>query len=274
MCKLAYLQEYTEDNSVVFSLVENPDYKEGKCQYNMKLNLSSIQLDEFQKNNPYTIDGELLFFNNIVIPDTKINLSISFPLEKTKNILISSDSDLGFSLSSLVDKIKKVYKWIYKEEENTCSIKKFNIINQCNCTLNSIDNITNSLLDFVDNEDSNQCSNQCSICLESIDSLTNPSKKTSCNHLYHKDCIYEWINNNKNTCPLCRKKLFTCNNCNNGLIYTEYIGKIIPKNIRGISNRNNTDGVFKIYGYDFEDLFIDEMIYNSVTKTLYPKIFG
>ena len=274
MCKLAYLHEYNEYNSILFTVIENPNYKEGKCQYSMKLNPSSIQLSEFKKQDPYTIDGELLFFNNIVIPDTKINLNISFPLEKSKNILITSDSELGFSLASLINKIKKVYKWIYNEEENTSSVKKFNIINQCDCTINSTDNIKNSLINITDHNNSyDNCENHCSICLETI-GLSNIVKKTSCCHLYHKDCIYEWINNNKNTCPLCRKKLFTCNDCNNGLIYTEYIGKIIPKDLRGISNRNKTDGVFKIYGYDFEDLFIDEMIYNRRTKTLYPKIFG
>jgi hypothetical protein len=268
MCKLAYMHDYTEDNSIIFTIIENPDYKEGKCQYNMKLNPSSIQLSDFKKKDPYTIDGELLFFNNIVIPDTEINLIISFPLKESKRIIITSENELGFSLSSLIDKIKNVYKWIYKEEENTSSIKNFTIIDQCECTFNSLENIKNSL---VDNEEKD---NICSICLETINS-ENPSKKTSCNHLYHKVCIYEWINNNKNTCPLCRKKLFICNNnCKNGLIYKEYIGKIIPKNLRGILNRNKTDGVFGIYGYDFEDLFIDEMLYNSVTKTLQPKIFG
>ena len=55
---------------------------------------------------------------------------------------------------------------------------------------------------------------------------------------------------------------------------TQYNGKVIPKNIRGISNRNHSDGMFGIYGYDFEDLFIDEMIYNRTTKILSPKIFG
>jgi hypothetical protein len=272
MCKLAYIHEYTDNNSIIFSVIENPDYKEGKCKYSMKLNPSSIQLSEFKKDDPYTIDGELLFFNNIVIPDTKIKINLSFPLETSKNIIITSDNDLGFSLSSLIDKIKKVYKWIYKEEENTSSIKKFNIINQCKCTLDPVNNITNSLIDYNFDNENNQNS-ICSICLEKIE-LTKESKKTSCNHIYHKDCIYEWINNDKNTCPLCRKKLFTCNDCNNGVIYTEYIGKVIPKNLRGILNRNKTDGIFKIYGYDFEDLFIDDMIYNSITKTLYPKIFG
>jgi len=269
MCKLAYSHEYNSNNSLIFTIIENPDYKEGKCQYNMKLNPSSIQIRDFNKHDPYTIDGELLFFNNIVIPDTKIYLNISFPLKEGKNILITSDNELGFSLSSLINKIKNVYKWIYQEEENTSSIKKFKIIDQCTCLFNYNNNINNSLTDFKEDKDK---SSTCSICLEP---LKENAKKTSCNHIYHKECISEWINNNKNTCPLCRKNLFICkNNCNNGLLYSEYIGKIIPKHLRGISNRNTTDGIFGIYSYDFEELFIDEMLYNSVTKILYPKIFG
>lgn len=290
MCKLAYTQEYTNDDSIVFNIIENPDYKEGKCKYSMKLNPSSIQLYEFNKQDPYTIDGELLFFNNIVIPDKKIYLNISFPLKKSKNIIITSDNDLGFSLASLINKIKNVYKWIYQQEENTCSIKKFNIIDQCDqCTFSIQEeevqeeeniqniqtiknkNIINSLEDYnTENIDEEKCS----ICLEILAKHNYP-KKTPCNHLYHKDCINQWINNNKNTCPLCRKKLFICkNNCNNGIVYKEYIGKVIPKELRGILNRNMTDGMFGIYGYDFEDLFIDEMVYNKITKILYPKVFG
>jgi hypothetical protein len=268
MCKFAYLHEYTNDNSIIFSIIENPDYKEGKCLYSMKLNPSSIQISDFKKQDPYTIDGELLFFNNIVIPDNEIYINISFPLKESKSILIKSDNYLGFSLVSLINKIKNVYKWVYEEEENTCSIKKFNIIDQCKCKFNLTENIINSLIDIDKNIEENV---SCSICLEAINNI---SKKTSCNHIYHKDCIYEWVNNNKNTCPLCRENLFICKECDNGLIYREYIGKIIPKNLRGILNRNKTDGIFGIYGYDFDDLFIDEMVYNSITKTLYPKIFG
>jgi hypothetical protein len=250
----------------------------------MKLNPSSIQISTYNKDNPYTIDGELLFFDNIVIPDTQIYVNIKFPLKDPKNILIKTDNPLGFSLNTLITKIKNVYKWIYQEEENTSSIKTFTIIDQCNCTLNYPDNIYNSLIDYKESDDSNNLSGdikdikdtKCSICLEQLCNHDEKKiKKIDCNHYFHESCIHEWINNNKNTCPLCRKNIFTCNNnCANGLIYKEYIGKVIPKNMRGILNRNKTDGIFKIYGYDFEDLFIDDMIYNSITKTLYPKIFG
>ena len=278
MCKLAYIQEDLPDRTSIMFIVENPDYIDGKCPFSMKLNTSSVQISTFDKNDPNTIDGELLFYNNIVIPDTQIYLNISFPLKEPKNIRITSDNPLGFSLSYLINKIKNVYKWIYEEEENTSSIKTFTIIDQCNkCNFGDV-NDHQLIMDSLSNVDNNVDDiEKCSICLEILNNNNNnnnKNNKTECNHIFHKECIHQWIKNNKNTCPLCRKKLYKCNNCNNGLIITQYNGKVIPKNIRGILNRNKSDGVFGIYGYDFEDLFIDEMIYNRTTKILSPKIFG
>jgi len=43
----------------------------------------------------------------------------------------------------------------------------------------------------------------CSICLESNKNDENVSEKLICGHLYHKDCISQWLKNNT-TCPLCR----------------------------------------------------------------------
>lgn len=278
MCKFAYIQDHLPDNSTIMFIIDNPDYKDGKCPYSMKLNPSSIQISNYDKSEPSTIDGELLFYNNIVIPDKQIYLNITFPLKEPKNILISSDNELGFSLSSLLSKIRNVYRWIYQEEENTSSIKTFKIIEQCNCTIEQEKHILESLRDSNKNNQENKCFidkcsiDKCSICLEE---MYKEIKETICNHIFHKECIEEWIKNNKNSCPLCRKNLFQClNNCKNGLIYKEYTGKVIPKNMRGILSRNTTDGIFGIYGYDIDDLFIDEMIYNSTTKVLQPKIFG
>ena len=45
----------------------------------------------------------------------------------------------------------------------------------------------------------------CSICCDkiiNIQDLTNIIK-TSCSHIYHKECLYTWLYNNS-SCPLCR----------------------------------------------------------------------
>lgn len=50
----------------------------------------------------------------------------------------------------------------------------------------------------------NNDNQDCSICLEKI---SNVFYKTTCDHLFHYNCIKKWFITNKNiTCPYCRKK--------------------------------------------------------------------
>ena len=44
----------------------------------------------------------------------------------------------------------------------------------------------------------------CSICLESFTSKCNVST-TTCGHVFHTDCIEEWLKNGQNNCSQCRK---------------------------------------------------------------------
>ena len=46
---------------------------------------------------------------------------------------------------------------------------------------------------------------ECSICLEVINRMEIPSCMMKCNHVFHFDCIKEWIEQNS-SCPLCRTK--------------------------------------------------------------------
>ena len=45
--------------------------------------------------------------------------------------------------------------------------------------------------------------NVCSVCLEEFkeDDIL---KKLNCEHIFHKDCLEPWLNNNNRNCPLCR----------------------------------------------------------------------
>ena len=53
----------------------------------------------------------------------------------------------------------------------------------------------------------------CAICFEKLNHTTlaiNNGKNINpveCGHMYHKDCILEWINLGNKTCPMCRGKL-------------------------------------------------------------------
>ena len=43
----------------------------------------------------------------------------------------------------------------------------------------------------------------CSICLEEFKTGDN-IKKLNCTHVFHKECLEPWLNNNNRNCPMCR----------------------------------------------------------------------
>jgi hypothetical protein len=45
--------------------------------------------------------------------------------------------------------------------------------------------------------------NVCSVCLDEFKE-EDVLKKLNCNHIFHKDCLEPWLNNNNRNCPLCR----------------------------------------------------------------------
>jgi hypothetical protein len=52
-------------------------------------------------------------------------------------------------------------------------------------------------------------SDSCCICLEAYrpgDTIC-AATTTSCDHAFHKECIWEWLQNDHNDCPLCRTDL-------------------------------------------------------------------
>jgi hypothetical protein len=42
----------------------------------------------------------------------------------------------------------------------------------------------------------------CVICIDNIDITDLDISKIDCNHIFHKNCIDEWLNIN-NKCPIC-----------------------------------------------------------------------
>ncbi len=48
---------------------------------------------------------------------------------------------------------------------------------------------------------------QCTICLNPAPSLASRTIKTSCDHIFHVDCLSKWLNTGRNmSCPFCRNQ--------------------------------------------------------------------
>ena len=114
---------------------------------------------------------------------------------------------------------------------------------------------------------------ECSICYENIS--TSESVKLKCNHIFHKECMEQWVKKS-GTCPLCRYNIFLCDKCSGGgIVYYQYTGIVIPLEERGsIMNRNQSNGIFGIHSYDFEDLVLNSMYYDNKHKKLFIDISG
>ena len=247
-----------EDN---YYLTDNPDYVDNKCLFSNKLRKTYIRLHSYNELLPYIYEP-----NNIVIPDTMCNLELTFPL--THPIQVKLYSDNGFTLQKLLYSIHTLYKFIYEEEEKTSTQRMYKVKDNCvECSNYEI----NDFVSFIFPPKT-----ECCICFDTY--RVDGSVKViqlGCNHVFHTECIMNWCTE-KNTCPLCRKDIIKCETCKGTrFIYYDYVGAVIPIYMRGfILNRNNTDGMFGIYFYDFEDLLIKSMNYNRINKILKIKIIG
>jgi hypothetical protein len=60
---------------------------------------------------------------------------------------------------------------------------------------------------IINNDNKDQYTNkECNICMEEY-KLNDHIVKLACNHIFHKDCIKNWLCNERVTCPVCRKDI-------------------------------------------------------------------
>lgn len=260
-CSQIYILDEENPPTIRYTLVDNPNYKNGKCNRHNKLEKTSIDLSTFQYDNPLGCTGPLYEPNEIVIPDTYISVSINYPLSTCVNVTILAPTSNGFTLTELINSIKMVYQYIYEEEERTSTPRLYKIKQHCtNCS-------DKKPQDYVKDPPKMNKLSECSICYN--DYSQQPPGQLACNHNFHKECINKWLNSSP-TCPLCRYSILKCDTCKGvGFIYYDYNGTVIPVEQRGyILNRNHTNGIFGIYGHDLDDLAIEFMHYDRISKRL------
>jgi hypothetical protein len=234
------------------------------CEKNNLIEDTFISLHNFDIENPQGYNGNLLNYDQIVVPDQKINIIFDYPLLNSTSISVSTKNINGFTLKELIHKVKKLYQYIYDEEMKTASEKTFQLEKLCvDCIFGK-----KSLNDYVIKH---KCTkeDECPICYTNFD-VNEDIGMLRCGHKYHNKCIVEWINFDGKNCPLCRTNIKECKECNGKLVINySFTGKVIPLNERGIIlNRNLSDGKYGIYGHDFEDLFLHGFWYDNKNKNL------
>ena len=259
----AFMHVYEEINEHLYTekRILNPTYIDGKCEKFGQPVESSVFLHSYQ-------DFRYCNENENVISDTNIKIQFDYPLSNKFLFEFRSKSSDGFTMRELIENICKTYYKIYEIEKQTAMDNHYTFKTKCNkCHREKMENDTFEVVN-------SNIENECSICLSSYE-IGDLCAKLVCNHQYHKKCIDKWFDENI-TCPLCRKdnvKLIKCGNCNDGLLTVEFTGKVLPIEMRrlnnGLLNRNQTNGMYGIWGHDIEDLSIDGLNYNTQTKTLF-----
>lgn len=253
----------SENGLYNFDLQDNPEYKNGKCPKFNKIDIGMLNLASFSYKHPHGIFGPLYNPNEVVIPDQKIWVEINYPI--LNPISVSMDfSHPNITRLELLYAISIIYRSIYLLEEVTSPPIQYTIIRDCdNC-------FDKTAYDYVimihPKEREEKKEDQCIICYQNY---TDKVVKLPCNHNFHDICIKKWLTDH-NTCPLCRTNVLNCHDCDGKrCVIEDHESVVIPIEHRGnILNRNTTFGFFGIYGYDFDDLCLQEMKYDRINKKL------
>ena len=117
--------------------------------------------------------------------------------EKNKNIFIPKEKKMNNIINDKFEEslaIKAVEEQIFNElNEYSNKINKDDFIGK-----NKVDGIENIKLNI-----DNTIFFQCGICMDTFQD-GEQLKKLVCSHIYHKDCLNQWIQSKKD-CPLCGK---------------------------------------------------------------------
>jgi hypothetical protein len=232
------------------------------CPHNNQVIPSCVNLSSFNFLYPDGHCGSLYNPDNVVIKDTDFTLYINFPLHRPVEVPVTVTQPMTTRM--LLSLLQTVYFTIYEEESKTASLVTKQVVDPCFC-------INKRVQDFLPLDDT-ECSgcDDCSICFSTLEcGIT-----LNCNHIFHRHCIDNWINRGDgDSCPLCRTTLKNCQLCNNTrLVESIWQGKVIPPIYRETMDRNETDGIYNIHTYDFQQLSVEQCIYNPRSKTLQVKL--
>ena len=253
------LQLTIDEESGEFNLstFQNPHYVDGKCNLWRSAIPTRINISSFDMTYPTGHMGELYKPEMVVIPDNEFSMNITFPLESGIDITVKAAKST--TLRELLWMIKNIYTFVYTRELDTSTPTDISIERECRCRTDGI-SLRYKPLGFVPEE-------SCSVCYNEI-TEDEYVPDLDCNHTFHKDCILQWMSTGEGKgCPLCRRVLQNCSECNNTYTVVSIERHIeVPQTEYGL--RNTTNGVFGIHSHYLNELYVDNMIYNRSQKRL------
>ena len=111
-CNILFLNDEEDD----YVIVENPNYKNGKCLNNNTLEKTFINISNFNIDEPNGHFGPLYNSDVKVISDNSFKLLIYYPLSYVFEVIIQTPTLNGFTLKELIYSIKNL---LDKENINT-----------------------------------------------------------------------------------------------------------------------------------------------------------
>lgn len=252
----------------IFKYVSNPHYKNGKCKQFGKNEQADIHMINYNIRNWTKSTNNILSPNEIVITDQFIVIIFKFPFKNDIKIKARSKQKSGFTRKEIINIIVKKYKEFYNIEKNSSHDQHYYFMSTCYKCNNK------KLLrdDFLYKDNIRM---KCSIC-NNTNKKDKIIRKLPCTHKYHKSCIDNYISTD-NICPECPnyENLILCSTCKIPT-KTKLISTIIPviqqEKIKGLANSADVDGLYGIISYEFNELFIKSLSYDTKNKILYPEI--
>ena len=186
--KLYYEDEYEDEHDIIRML------KIELINQGMQENEVNIKLKEFYNSFGSNID--LKIFKNIKIRrlyqhtnDENINDAINIPINSLSNMFM-----LMFT-NNIINHSEDIISTI--NEEDIITTLNENIIS----TLNEedINNLNKYIL-------KNNLEDKCSICLDDM-KINQEVIELQCNHIYHSNCINEYLTNYNYKCPCCKEEI-------------------------------------------------------------------
>jgi len=240
------------------------------CKRAENIENTIISIKDFDIRRPTGFLGPLHLANNIVIPQKEFFMILHFPMRSKLKITVNEPLGDGFTLKEVLYAIKLSYEDIYRTEDETSSSNMYIIMSKCH------DCSHINLKKYINPEDFNKDKltedrTECAICKDELINATDsqPVKLQECDHYFHKECIDNWIDANGKTCPLCRTSLKNCSECDaTGYTAIYHEGVSLPQEYRGTEPRIHTNGVYGIYDYYLDDLYINSLDYNNETNEL------